>query len=164
MSSTPYQVISKIRKALKDCNSFQFVGYYPFDVKEAISDVQNTKATNYATCIIEDNGESESSELMIAGYDNIDLFINIYYFIVKPKGLTLKELHDYEIIIKNIMNSKSTFTGLTGEICSFSTGAEVGLRTKEELNEFNMLGYSDDMISKKLTFRINMQVARNGAC
>ena len=103
-ASTPYQLLTAIKTALKDSGSFEYVGYYPEEVKKAMGSVQNTDSVNYASCIIEDGNEIESLEYLLNGFDNIDFQIGIYFFISRGQGTIIKRLHDYEIIIKNIMS------------------------------------------------------------
>ena len=161
-ASTPYQLLTAIKKALTDSGSFQHVGYFPEDVKKAIGSVQNTLSANYASCIIEDGNEIESLEYLLNGFDNIDFNIGIYFYMSRGKGTIIKKLHDYEIIIKNIMSLSSTYSGLSVNLTRF-TSTEKGLPTGE-IDETNMIGYSDGLVGRKLNYTINMQVARAGNC
>ena len=164
MSSAPYDVLNRIKSALEASGSFQYIGYFPFDVKKAIANAQNTQTTNYATAIIEDGSEEESQQIALNGYDCIDYYISIYFYISRNKGTSVKQLHDYETIIKTVMTTKATYTGLTGAIVTYFNSTEKGNYTTAELGEDNMIGYSDGMIGRKINYRINMQVARAGTC
>jgi len=163
-ASTPFDMLTVIREALIDSGSFQYVGYYPLDVKKALSNVQNIQTTNYATAIIEDGTEQQSDERILNGYDNIDYYVTIYYFIIGNKGITLKLLHDYETIIKGIMSTPATYTGIVGAKVVYFQSTNKGTKTDTELNEMNMIGYSEGMVGRSITYRINMQVARAGTC
>ena len=163
-ASTPFDMITAIRQALKASGSFQFVGYYPFDVKKATANVQNILTDNYATAIIEDGAEQQSDERIINGYDNIDYYVTIYYFIIGNKGISLKLLHDYETIIKGIMATPATYSSIVGAKVVYFESVDKGTNNDQELNENNMIGYSNGMIGRSITYRINMQVARAGTC
>ena len=160
--STPYQLLTAIRKAMKNSGSFQFVGYYPEEVKKAIGSVQNTESTNYANCIIEDGNETESLEYLQNGFDNIDYNVGIYILMSRGKGTIIKRLHDYELIIKNIMSLSASYSGLSVNLTRFIS-TEKGQPT-DDINEDNMIGYADGIVGRKLNYTINMQVARAGNC
>ena len=163
-ASTPFDVLTAIRNALKDSKSFQYVGYYPLDVKKATANIQNVQTSNYATAIIEDGVEQESDENIINGYDNIDYYFTIYFFIIGNKGISLKLLHDYEVIIKGIMATESNFSGIEGGKVIYFLSTDKGTKTDAALNESSMIGYSEGMTGRSINYRINMQVARAGTC
>ena len=160
-ASTPYQLLTAIKKALTDSGSFQHVGYFPEDVKKAIGSVQNTLSANYASCIIEDGNENNTTEYMVNGFDEIEYNVGFYFFMSRGKGTIIKKLHDYEKIIKDIMYNAGDF-GLTVNFTRFMS-TEKGQPTGE-IDETNMIGYSDGLVGRKLNYTINMQVARAGNC
>ena len=162
MSSAPYDVLIKIKSALEA--SFQYAGYYPFDVKKAIANAQNSQISNYAAVIIEDGDESQSDERILTGYDCIDFYVSIYFYMSRGKSISIKLMHDYETTIKTIMSTPATYSGLTGAIVTYFMGTEKGNYTNAELSEDNPVGYSDGITGRKINYRINMQVARAGTC
>ena len=160
-ASTPYQLLTAIKKALTDSGSFQHVGYFPEDVKKAIGSVQNTLSANYASCIIEDGDEHDTIEYMVNGFDEIEYNVGFYFFMSRGKGTIIKKLHDYEKIIKDIMYNAGDF-GLTVNFTRFMS-TEKGQPTGE-IDETNMIGYSDGLVGRKLNYTINMRVAHAGNC
>ena len=160
--STTYQLLMAIRKAMKDSGSFQYVGYFPEEVKKATGQIQNTKTDDYAACIIEDGNEDMSEQYTLNGFDNIDYNIGIYILMSRGKGTIIKRLHDYEIIIKNIMSLSSTYSGLSVNLTRFIS-TEKGQPTGD-IDENNMIGYADGIVGRKLNYTINMQVTRAGNC
>jgi len=161
-ASTPYELLTAIKSALKDSGSFKYVGYYPEEVTKAMGAIQNTSKTNYAACIIEDGNETESLEYLLNGFDNIDFDIGIYFYISRGTGTIIKRLHEYEVIIKTIMSLSATYSGLTVNLTRFIS-TEKGIPTGE-INETNMIGYADGIFGRKLNYTINMQVTRAGNC
>jgi hypothetical protein len=160
--STPYDVIIAVREALKSSGKFQYIGLFPYDCKKAIAQAQNAQS-DFATAIIEDGDESESEKLQLNGYDNIDFTISIYIFISQAKSTTIKKLHDIEAEVKTVMGASSTLSGLDGNICSQFLSVAKGNRT-DNIDENNMIGYSDGLAGRKINYIINMQVSRSGAC
>jgi len=164
MNVVPYEVFIAIKKALINSGDFEYVGNYPYDVKKAIGNVQNTKSTDYAVAIIEDGDESQSDGIFsAAGYNEISYDIAITFIINKNKGTVLKKLHDYETIIKNIMSSKSTYSDFYGKICSEFVSVEKGTLI-DMIEAENLIGYAESMSGRRINYRITMQVDQYGSC